>query len=236
MVKNLFKTIIKGQKGFTLIELLAVLAIVSVMAGIVSAGITGQSAKGAKASAKEDGFNTETSAGQFFTDQPREFLSTEEVSLTSTVSGAAVLSVTQEISNKWPETFITEETTGTATTRYFQEFPTSESASAAVLDNVRIVDSDGNSIAGDTFLTTYTAVDFSTLISEGYSNKAPRSVDETTTLESIEFNTFLWLFRKVSTAGESGIDSRTVALFRLTGFQVDDEALKPLSLTYTQIN
>ena len=229
---------LKGQRGFTLIELLAVLSIVSILAGIVTTGVTGQTGKGEKASAQQDLNSTNTSAQQYFSDRIVGIFTTSTVSLTVTVSGATVSNATQETVSRWPEAFITEELDAGAepTTRYTNEFPSANSPTSSVIDNIILKDLDGDAIDGASFLTTYTAVNFDRIIADGYSDREPASVDETTSIEGTDFHAFLWLFRKSSTAGESGTDSRIASLFQLTNVEVDSGASKPVSLTYTQIN
>ena len=229
IIKTIARTV-KSQRGFTLIELLAVLSIVAILAGIVTTGVTGQTAKGNNAAALQNANSTSTSAIQFFQDRIVDLFTTNTVTLTTTVSGATVSDVSQQITSRWPEQFISD--TGS---RYIEEFPTAGAVSASVLDNLDLVDSDGNSISGATFLATYTSVDFAKMIDGGYMDREPDGVSRTTQIGGIEFNFFLALFRKVGIAGESGTDSRSLVVFRLSDVKEDKTASKPLRLTYTQV-
>ena len=229
----------KHQKGFTLIELLAVLAIVAVLAGIVSAGITGQAGKGTKASAQQDANSTNTSAKQFFEDQFLGLTSNKTVTLSATVNGASVVDQVQEASGNWPEIFITENVVPGVppTTPYTTEFPSQFADSAAVLTNTSLLDPAGATIDGSTFVSKYTAVDFDQMITRGYSDRVPTSFGDTTTVAGTEFHSFLWLFQKAPLAGNSEQDGRTVALFQLSGTEVEElgGGAKTVALTYQQI-
>ena len=229
IIKTIARTV-RSQRGFTLIELLAVLSIVAILAGIVTAGVTGQTGKGKNAAALQNANSTSTSANQFFQDRIVDIFTSKAVTLTATVSGVTVSDVSQQITSRWPEEFISD-----TASRYIEEFPTAGAASASVLEDVALVDSDGNSISGETFLTTYTSVDFAKMIAGGYLDREPDGVSRTTQIGGLEFNFFLALFRKVGIAGESGTDSRALVVFRLSDIEEDSQASKPLRLTYTQV-
>jgi len=237
--------IAKRTRGFTLIELLVVMAIVAALAAIVASATTGQSAKGGRASSREDGNSSKISAEAFNTDQAAETLTTETVTLTTTVSGNAVTAVEQEISSQWPEDFITENLTSTAsiaTRPYTLEFPDAESDTGTsgpskdtIVTDITLLDSDGTPVSGFS-LADHTAMVFSSLLSGGYVDKEPSSVSATTTINGVDFHRFLWLLKKASTAGESNTDDRTLKIYELTGSTIDTgPSPDEVTLTYTQI-
>ena len=60
--------ILKAQRGFTLIELLAVIAILTVLAGIVAGAVTGIGASGQSARLTGDADTIGKAADRFFND------------------------------------------------------------------------------------------------------------------------------------------------------------------------
>ena len=84
--------------GFTLIELLAVMAIVSVLAGIVAISVSGSGETSRDAQTKQDATTVESAASDFFGDQGGA-----EVLTPKTVSVFGVSNVEQILSTRWPE-------------------------------------------------------------------------------------------------------------------------------------
>ena len=224
------------QKRLTLTRHLAVLALVAVIAGILSACVGEQ---GVKISAQEDARNIGTSLKKFSADRSVRSISKKIVTLSATVNGLGVIHQVQEISSNWPETFVTEIVIpGVApTTPYTSEFPSEFGDSARVLIDTVLLDPIGNPINGTPLLEKYTAVDFAQLIDGGYTDKVPASVDSTTSIEGEKLHKYLWLLRKVPVPGESGVTGRCVALFQLDSFakaDVDGQATG-VTLTYQVI-
>ena len=63
------KIALRDHKGFTLIELLAVMAIVAVLAGIVSVSVGGSSETSRDTQTRQDANTVETAAADFFSDR-----------------------------------------------------------------------------------------------------------------------------------------------------------------------
>ena len=256
------KTIINGQRGFTLIELLAVMAIVAVLAGIVSTSVSGSNESSRDAAARQDANTVNSASGDFFADQGgSDVRSPSTVAVEVKINGvdnaglaaAGQTSPTvQVISSRWPEKFITEELASVEVggtvfeTPYAHEFPHLNTNSSLKINNVIITDSVGIAIDHDELLTRYTAIDFDKLVGDpndpvnnpGYSQKLPNSVEQTQSALDEDFHNFLWLFRKTTSAGGSGPDdSRAIALFKLVTIQVVDVGgIDKVDLTYKQIN
>ncbi len=64
-----YNRIARGVKGFTLIELLAVMAIVAVLAGIISVSVSGSGETSRDTQTVQDGTTIETSQADFFGNQ-----------------------------------------------------------------------------------------------------------------------------------------------------------------------
>ena len=63
------KLTLRNQKGFTLIELLAVMAIVAVLAGIISVAVAGSGQTSRDTQTKQDGTTVETAVANYFGNQ-----------------------------------------------------------------------------------------------------------------------------------------------------------------------
>lgn len=106
-MSKILKSIKKRIQGFTLIELLAVMAIVAVLAGIVSVAVTGSGQTSRDAQVQEDANSTGSALTDFFDNQPiTELFDTLEV--TVTLKSSTFTDVTEKTSNKFPEIFITD--------------------------------------------------------------------------------------------------------------------------------
>lgn len=257
MLSRLIATL-KREGGFTLIELLAVMAIVATLAAIVTTSVSGSGESSRDAAAKQDASSVHTSAGDYFSDQTGvQILTPFTVEVVAQINGQTHLdfaeTVTQEISTRWPENFITEEITEESalagdplTTPYAVEFPTSLISSSSVVRNVIITDLDGETISHLKLLTRYTAIDFVKLVGDendpvntpgGYTVKAPDSFGQTQTVLNETFRNYLWLFKKSTSSGGAGEDdSRIVALFKMTSIQVvKDVGGDKVDLIFVQI-
>jgi len=105
MVKTLLK--LKSSWGFTLIELLAVMAIVAILAAIVSVAVTGSGQTSRDTQVREDSNSAGNSMADFFDDQPVTELF-ETLKVTVKTQKTTFTDVTQTISNKFPEFFVTD--------------------------------------------------------------------------------------------------------------------------------
>jgi prepilin-type N-terminal cleavage/methylation domain-containing protein len=218
------------QSGLTLIELLAVIAIIGVLAGIIIPSVSQFGGESESAQAKQDVGSVSTAVTDQNNDQSGETLSTISISsLVPTVNGSAVSTVTSTLSSLWAEVGIT----GNATATYTGVFATSGSEPS----KVTITDKDGNAISGSDLLTGYNAVDFTTLVNDGYLQEEPASASATS---AGGFSQFIWLLKKKSTTGQTD-DSRAVALFELTSEVVSGgggtlPGSEVVTLTYEQIS
>ena len=220
-----------GQKGFTLIELLAVMAIIGILASIVVPAVSGTGETGRDAQTKQDAGSADTAELDFYQAATGgETLTQDAAVLTTKVNGTASSATsTQIISSRWAEKFIT--TAGsTSTAVYHVEFPTGDSE---VVDVV-ITDSDAAAIAESTLLEDFTAVDFDTLVTDGFMKKAPVS---SSSLSNDTYHNFLWLLEKETSASSStSNDTRELLVFKLISVTVVDAGgMDEITLTYVQI-
>ncbi|MCH8898177.1 MAG: type II secretion system protein [Chloroflexi bacterium] len=105
MVKAIFKRV--SSSGFTLIELLAVMSIVATLAAIVSVAVTGSGQTSRDTQVREDGNSARNAVADFFDDQPVTELF-ESLKVTVKTEATTFADVTEQISNKFPELFITD--------------------------------------------------------------------------------------------------------------------------------
>ena len=255
---KILKGIARGERGFTLIELLAVMAIVAVLAGIVSTSVSGSGDTSVTTAAQQDATTVNSSAADFFGDQEGAALITPhsvtvEAPIIEVVGSAEVpdspTSVQQKKNSRWPEQYITDDGTGAATSVYTAEFPTSDPVNGTDGDVVKITirakdtdttdEIDGEIIDRTTFLQEYTAIDFDKLESLSFVEARPDTASTTTVGD---LHNFLWLFRKSTAAGGSGDDdSRTISVFKLTTVRVIESGVAGVSdagdleLNYEQI-
>ena len=234
-IKRITRAIARAEQGFTLIELLAVMAIVAVLAGIVSTSVSGTNETSASTAAQQDATTVNTSASDFFSDQEGAAVitphsATVEALITEVVGGVEVFdapaSVQQQKSTKWPEIYIVDDGTLTATGAYGLEFPITDPVNTTSGDvaNLTIRGKDNaDGTAGDiidrtTLFEEYTAIDFDRLENDFFLDARTDSASQTT---DSGFHDFLWLLRKADTAGGAGDDdSRTITVFKLTSIKV----------------
>ena len=224
------KTLIASQRGFTLLELLAVMAIVAVLAGIVTTSISGTGDASRDAQATQDSTTVDSASADYFSDQGGSEI------LTSVVDPILDLvpDPDQITSSRWPELAASN------------AYPNVFRANTNVVTGINFVDENGNLIEDDTatadviegsvdeLLTGFTAIDFTTLIDGGYMTEAPNSVGET----SSDFANYLWLFEKTDAAGSASENgSRNVAVYKLVSAAVDttDPLGDTAELTYQRI-
>ena len=177
MKKVMLSHLMKDSKGFTRIELLAVMAIIGVLAAILTP-IASQSGEAARdAQIRQDAGTVEGAIGSFFADKQLEadILSPESVTVTTRINGSTQLLVTQNVSSRYPEKFITHQVVSGSSV-YTSEFPTGGTDTNGVVVDVFVTDLDGQAISGSNLLTQYTAIDFTGLLSDGFVTEKPSSV------------------------------------------------------------
>jgi len=106
-MSKIAKTIMTRVQGFTLIELLAVMAIVAVLAGIVSVATSGSGQSSRDTQVREDANSAGNAITDFFDDQPVTELF-EKITVTVKTEATTYTDVEEEISNKFPEIFLTD--------------------------------------------------------------------------------------------------------------------------------
>ena len=224
------------QRGFTLVELLAVMAIIGVLAAIVIPTVSGTRDAGQDAQAKQDISTIENAANEKFSNGQNlaQILSTETATTTAQINSVSATSTPQVTSSRWAERFLTA-TVATTSATYLNEFPTAGGLTDGTVVDVIVTDLDGNVITGSGLLGGYTAIDFDLLEREGYMTQVPSSATKVVTVDGFDYHTFLWLFRKETSAGGgSANDARKAVLFKLTNARII-EGTTTLELTYGQI-
>lgn len=219
---NRYNRIMREVKGFTLIELLAVMAIVGVLAAIISLSVAGSGQTSRDTQTVQDGTTIETAQAEFFGIQ------TGAASIdTNNYQGpfTQTATATETTSSLFPEEFIT--------TTYDDEFPDTGSSSNkdTFVNTITIFEEDGTTITLKTLLDGFAAVDFDALEAANVLTFTPESFTSTDTIALLgqspdyEFHNFIWLLEKdtAASSGGSTVDSRNVAIYKLlTVEKVDD--------------
>ena len=153
----------KNQLGFTLIELLAVMAIVAVLAGIVSVSIGGSGETSRDTQTKQDATTVESAAAEFFGDQVAA-----ETLTTKTVSVLSQDGIRQVTSTRWPEEYISN--------AYSTVFP--QSNLQTNIASLIFLDTDGalSDLRIRGLLQRFNAVDFDALLDGGFLPAPPDNV------------------------------------------------------------
>ena len=189
---------LRHERGFTLIELLATMAIVAVLAGIISVSVAGSGQTSRDTQTKQDGTTVETAVANYFGNQQGT-----ETRNPLVVEVLGQRNIEEVISNKWPERYITEV--------YPTVFPQGTSSE---IGSIFFEDKDGelSDLRVRGLLQRFNAVDFDVLSEGGFLTTVPKNASET----SRGFNSYLWLLEKsISSSSNKDISSREVAVFKL---------------------
>lgn len=207
------------------------MAIVAVLAGIVTTSVSGTSESGRDARAIQDSTTVGSAAAEYFSDQ--------DGAETITPADPAVLNISpkvvQKISSRWPEDFVTG--------IYRDVFPPD---AAATVTEIAFLGEDGailSTVVEDTgeaidfavpdLLAGFTAVDFRILVDQNYMSSEPDSVSR----KSGQYDNYMWLFEKAASAGSTGENSsRNMALFKLIMVEKLSVDSDQVSLIYQRIN
>ena len=229
MISKRISQIAEDHKGFTLVELLAVMAIIGILASILTpiASQSGESAKDAQV--KQDAGTIEQAKNQYFANNQSQadVQSSNSADVTATVNSDPAPLVEQTIGAKNPETFITHSTAPSTASAYGVEFPTATSSTNGVVTNVNLKDLSGNDISATTFLTKYNAIDFQALKDDSLIVEAPSSAIAVSTINGNKYHSALWLLKKNG-------DDRAVAVFKLDNVIVTNDGSQ-VALSYRQI-
>ena len=210
---------LRKQIGFTLIELLAVMAIVAVLAGIVSVAVTGSGETSKDTQTKQDATTVDTAAGDFFADQVEA-----EVLTPKTVQVLGVSGIEQTTSSRWLEDNISA--------IYSNVFTTTVTGCTVSSLSLLTGEDSNTPITPKRLLENYNAVDFDALIADGFMAVEP---DGSTQLTGDIYSNYLWLLKRTTSAGGSSKGAaRQVAVFKLVSIQ-KIESDTQVDLTYVQL-
>ena len=231
MIRKFKKAMLNAHRGFTLLELLAVMAIVAVLAGIVTTSVSGTNEASRDAQAIQDSTTVRSAVTDYFSDQAgAEIITPAEISVLN-VSPDPV----QQISSRWPENFITS--------MYGDVFPPDAGTTVteinflgqdgAILTTVAEEKGDVINFAVDDMLTGFTAIDFGILVDQNYMSSEPDSFRR----KSGVYANYMWLFEKADSTSSTGQNaSRNVALFKLIIVQKVSTDGEKVSLIYQRIS
>lgn len=208
---------LRNHKGFTLIELLAVMAIVSVLAGIISVSVAGSGQASRDTQTQQDGTSVESAVANFFGNQ--QGTKTRNPKVVEIFNQRDIKQVT---SNKWPKKFITA--------AYPTVFP---EGSQTAVGNILFLNKDGDlsDLRVRGLLQRFNAIDFDLLSEGGFLTSVPKNASET----SRGFHNYLWLLEKTVTTSSTGeVSSRNVAVFKLASVQAT-EGSEVVDLVYQRL-
>ena len=211
------KIALRDHKGFTLIELLAVMAIVAVLAGIVSVTVSGFGESSRDTQTKQDATTIQSAAADFFSAQVGA-----ETLRSKTVTLLGQDNLKQIRSTRWPEDYISS--------AYAAVFPESNLTTVA---SIIFLDKDGtlSDLRAGGLVQRFNAIDFNALQGGEFLATLPENADRTTK----GFNDYLWLLEKGTAAGGSSEGaSRKVAVFKLVSVEIS-ETSSLVDLTYRRL-
>ena len=211
------KIALRDHKGFTLIELLAVMAIVAVLAGIVSISVGGSAETSRDTQTRQDATTVESAAAEFFSSQ----VAADRLrSKTVTVLGRD--NIEQITGTRWPEAYISNV--------YAAVFPEDDLTTVA---SILFLDKDGtlSDLRPRGLLQRFNAIDFNALVGGEFLEALPDNADRT----SKGFSDYLWLFEKATVAGGGSEGaSRKVAVLKLVSVE-NSETSNLVDLTYQRL-
>ncbi|MBI2856918.1 MAG: prepilin-type N-terminal cleavage/methylation domain-containing protein [Chloroflexi bacterium] len=194
----------KIAKGFTLVELMVVMAILGVLAAIVTPAVSGTKQVSKDSQVKSDATSVQNGLGAYNTDA-----NTAEL-LTTTTENILAVSTTMVISNHWPEQNIND--------GYGAEFPASVGTAANSVAELVFVGAkkyDGTAIStAKDFAETYNSVVLTTLTGGGYLAEKPQGADNLFS-SAKQYHNYLWLAKKIP-AGSDTDGGRALEVFKLT--------------------
>ena len=194
------------------------MAIVAVLAGIVSVAVGGTGETSRDTQAKQDATTVETAAADFFSDQEGAEVLTP---LSATVLGQGPFE--QIKSSKWPEEYIS-----VAYDNVLTETTTTTVSSVTFLDATGEV----SSLTFEELLTNYNAIDIDTLFASGFLSTIP---DSGAQLTEDKYSNYLWLLQKTTASGGSSEGAaRQMAVFKLVSIQ-KNEFDDLVDLSYVQL-
>ena len=195
------------------------MAIVAVLAGIVSVAVTGTGETSKDTQTKQDATTVDTAAGDFFADQVEA-----EVLTPKTVQVLGVSGIRQITSSRWPEDNISA--------IYSNVFTTTVTGSTVGSLSLLTGEDSATPITPKRLLENYNAVDFDALIADGFMAVEP---DGSTQLSGDIYSNYLWLLKRTTSAGGSSEGAaRQVAVFKLKSVQ-KIESDTQVDLTYVQL-
>ena len=228
---RMVRSIIRGEQGFTLIELLAVMAIVGTLAAIVSVAVTGTGQTSRDTQVQEDANSAGNSVADFFDDQPvTELLETLKVTVET--KAKTFTDVTETISNKFPETFLTDV--------YFDLFHVTKEGTTVLtptitVNSIEFFDAEGGGLVGITVTDTTEPIHLRVTANSDYTEwtitRARQSIvldssdkDQTMDIDDTTVYFELDLTNKVVTAttGDFLSGNETATLGNGHVFEVDD--------------
>ena len=211
------KFTLRDHEGFTLIELLAVMAIVAVLAGIVSVSVGGFGETSRDTQTRQDATTVERAAADFSSAQVAA-----ESLRSKTVTVLDQDNIEQITGSRWPEDYISN--------AYAAVFPEDDLTTVA---SILFLDKDGtlSDRRPRGLLQRFNAIDFNTLLDGEFLAAPPDNANRT----SEGFSDYLWLFEKATAAGGSSERaSRKVAVFKLISVE-KSETSNLVDLTYRRL-
>ena len=178
-MSKILKSIATRIQGFTLIELLAVMAIVAILAGIVTVAVSGSGQSSRDAQVQEDANTARNSLTNFFDDQPVTELF-ETLKVTVKTEATTFTDVTETLSNKFPEIFITN--------RYSDVFHVTVKAGTALTPTITVNAIEFFDVEGGGLVATDRAVPATVTANSDYSQWTVTRAGSSITLDSSDID------------------------------------------------